>query len=270
MKSRIPCTACILTRNAERTIVACLDALGGIDEVIVQDASTDRTQELAAHYPNVRLIPQNPAYLDSEGRCTHFACMRNEGVRAASHDWILVVDSDEILTLSFLEEVAAVIAKGEPAICSVFRRFFLHGQPVMHFACYPAFQVRLFHRRVVEGYGKAVHERVIPLPGTRTQMLRTEFPEVVPALSVQEMKYAYYRKLEAGRLGRIPLWRWMRWILLRNLLSALAIVLRMLWIHALPRRGMCMPIAYELQYIRHQLRIIVCTFPYRRHSYTSP
>lgn len=264
MSSHIPCTVQVLTRNNAGGIRACLDSLTMFDEVIVQDGySTDGTREVASSYPNVRLMDQNRAYLNDEGRITDFAAMRNESIRVAMHDWIFVVDGDEHVDSALIANVAEIVGHNEPGVYEVFRRFYIDGEPVMFCSGYPALQIRLFHRTLTDGYMKPVHERLKLKNGVRTKRLKAELPVPLPPAHTLQPKHDRYLAMEKEWQGVMPWGRWCKWVLARNLRSAIGLCVRLLWIWLIPRKGKRMPLSHEFSYIRHQLRIIIHTFPLR-------
>ncbi len=88
-----PVTVCaaILAKNEERCIARCIDSLqGAVDEIIVMDTgSTDRTLDIVASYPDVKLL--KTTWDDS------FAAARNETIPHIRSDWVLWIDADEWL-----------------------------------------------------------------------------------------------------------------------------------------------------------------------------
>lgn len=258
----ILCTVQVLTRNSMPGIRRCLDSLRAFAEVIVQDGgSTDGTRELLQEYPNVRLVEQNPCYLNAEGRITDFAAMRNESISAARYDWIFVVDGDERVDSTLIAEVDRIVQEGKPGVYQAFRRFYLGERPVVFCSGYPALQIRLFHRGCIEGYVKPVHERLNLKPGCQTQLLKAELPVPLPPVEDLLPKYERYLRMEIRRIGIISWGRWIRWVLLRNLRSIIGLAVRILWLRLLPCRGLRMPLRYELPYLRHSWRTIVYACP---------
>jgi glycosyltransferase involved in cell wall biosynthesis len=256
----IPCTVQILTKNSASTLANCLDALQDFQEIIVQDGgSTDGTREIALRYPNVVLLDQDPLLLTPEGKIADFAAMRNRGIAHALFPWIFIVDSNEPVSTALSHEVMKAV-QGEPAAYSVFRRFYLHDEPIAWCARYPALQIRLFHRSCTSGYIKAVHERLILFPHTHERIFSTELKEILPPLSVLPSKFAYYRSLECKRVGILSWCEW-RYLLFRNTRSCLGISLRLLRIWCLPRTGKRMPLAYEFSHMRQLCLLIYELFP---------
>lgn len=240
----------------------CLESLGVFAEVIVQDGgSTDGTREAARSFSNVRLLEQNPALLDPSGRIEDFSAVRNDGIRAARHDWIFVVDSDERMDSALVEEIRTIVERNVPGVYRAFRRFYLDDKPIIFCAGYPAYQIRLFHRSCTDGYVKPVHERLQLHGGVAVQTLASELPVPLPPVASLPAKEERYLALEVRRFGVLPWGAWLRKMLLRKLLSATWILLRALWLRVLLRPGLRMPFAYEWSGIRYALRVMVWTCP---------
>jgi Glycosyltransferases involved in cell wall biogenesis len=91
MTKKYSISAVILTKNSEKKIEKCLASLKGwADEILLVDGgSTDKTAEIAAQYgAKVYLHPFSGS----------FAGERNFGNDKASSEWVLQLDSDEIVT----------------------------------------------------------------------------------------------------------------------------------------------------------------------------
>lgn len=260
--SLIPCTAQVLSRNSVDGIKKCLDSLTKFDEVIVQDGySTDGTRAIASSYPNVRVLDQNKAYLNNEGRIIDFSAMRNESIRAAKYDWIFVVDGDEHVDSALISEVESIVTRNQPGIYQAFRRFYVGGEAIMHSAGYPALQIRLFHRSLTEGYVKPVHERLHLKEGVTKQLLVSELPVPLPPARELQPKFDRYLAMERKRQGIMQWGTWCKWVFFRNIRSIVGLTLRLLWIWLIPRKGKRLPLSYELQYIWHSFRTIIYTCP---------
>ena len=81
---------CMITKNEEKNIKACLDSMVNIaDEIIIVDTgSTDRTIEIAKSYG---------AKVFSYKWNDDFSEARNISLEKATKDWIIVLDGDEVL-----------------------------------------------------------------------------------------------------------------------------------------------------------------------------
>jgi glycosyltransferase involved in cell wall biosynthesis len=92
----------ITTCNSARTINKCLEAVKWANEIIVVDSeSRDGTIEICREYPNCRLL-QNPSPYPN--------IKRNYGYEQASGDWILTLDSDEIIPPKLSEEIRQIVS----------------------------------------------------------------------------------------------------------------------------------------------------------------
>lgn len=100
MPARI--SLCLIAKNEEANIGACLDSVDGlVDEMIVVDTgSTDRTAEIAGAR---RALVHSFAWNDS------FADARNAALERATGDWILSLDADERLDSASKEVVRSVV-----------------------------------------------------------------------------------------------------------------------------------------------------------------
>lgn len=262
MSTLIPCTVQMLCKNSMPDIRTCLESITDFAEVIVQDGfSTDGTREAVSAFPNVRLIDQDRSLLDAEGRITDFAAMRNLGLEAATYDWVMMVDSDEEVDPAMVAEVRTIVERGIPGVYRVFRRFIVNGEPVIYCAGYPAYHIRLFHRSCVDGYVKAVHERLAVHPSVQIQVLKTELQVPLPPAKDLEAKHRRYLDMEVKRLGIMPWGRWFRWIFFRNIRSMVGLLIKVVALWLLPRKGKRMPFAYDWQAVRQLFWTIVLTFP---------
>ena len=96
--------------NEERLLGATLDAIHAAaracgephEVIVVDDASSDRTAEVAAaHGAGV-----------VHGRCRQIAATRNAGARAARGDWLVFVDADTLIDATVLREAFDALRRG--------------------------------------------------------------------------------------------------------------------------------------------------------------
>ncbi len=87
----------IITKNEEKNIKDCLDSVNWADEiVIVDDASQDKTLEIAKAYPQVKIILH---------RFESFSKQRQYAIGLAEREWILMLDADERVTEGLKKEI---------------------------------------------------------------------------------------------------------------------------------------------------------------------
>ncbi len=99
-------SVCMIVKNEERSLPRCLESVHGLaDEIIVVDTgSTDLTTEVARrHGARVSRV----AWTGS------MSVARNEALRRATGDWILVLDGDETLDRASHAEVRRLMQTGQ-------------------------------------------------------------------------------------------------------------------------------------------------------------
>lgn len=101
----------IPTYNAEAYLPQCLDSIlaqehSGCEVIVVDDGSTDGTAALLERYPDVKVVHQ-----ENHGMST----ARNRGLDEARGEYILFVDSDDLLTEGALATLASELT-GEDII----------------------------------------------------------------------------------------------------------------------------------------------------------
>lgn len=88
-------SAIVLAKNNENTIRKTLESLQGFNDVVVYDnGSTDLTMQIAQEFPNVNLI---------QGEFKGFGWTKNQAASFAKNDWILIIDSDEVVDKKLFE-----------------------------------------------------------------------------------------------------------------------------------------------------------------------
>ena len=87
-------SAVVLAKNNEATIQKTLQSLEAFDDVVVYDnGSTDRSKEIAQSFSNVHLV---------QGEFRGFGWTKNRATQYAKHEWVIIVDSDEVLDAQLL------------------------------------------------------------------------------------------------------------------------------------------------------------------------
>lgn len=87
-------SAVVLAKNNQQTIRKTLESLQNFDNVVVYDnGSVDDTLTIIKEFSNVRLV---------EGEFKGFGWTKNKAVTYATYDWIIIVDSDEVIDSELL------------------------------------------------------------------------------------------------------------------------------------------------------------------------
>lgn len=146
-------SATILTKNSQKTLRETLDSLKQFDEVIVLDSgSDDQTLTIASQYTNV-VIHRSP-FLG-------FGPMHNYAVKLAKHDWILSIDSDEIVSAELNKELLA-LQLDPTSIYGFKRENYFNGKHIRYCSGWcPDIVFRLFHRKHTKFSEDLVHEKIL-------------------------------------------------------------------------------------------------------------
>ena len=144
-----PVSAVIITKNEEKNIGRCLQALQKVaDEIIVVDAlSTDRTTEIAKGL-GAKIFSIE---------WTGFGPQKNFGLRQASHDYIVALDADEVLTNEAIEEIKQLKEEGFKGVYELPLKNFYFGK----FLRYKDYKKRIFNKTEVQWNNNEVHEGLI-------------------------------------------------------------------------------------------------------------
>lgn len=142
-------SAVVISHNEARTIGNCVEALRKVcDEVVVLDSqSTDGTIGICEKL-GAKVVQQD---------WLGYSQTKNLGNQMASNDWILSIDSDEVLS----DELIETLKNLKPETTKVYaldRITEYEGKWVRHSGWYPEWKVRLFDRREVMWQGDFVHE----------------------------------------------------------------------------------------------------------------
>lgn len=145
-------TVTVLTRNSQKYLRSLLDSLKNFSEVLIYDTgSTDDTLAIAKDYANVRI---------EIGVFEGFGPTHNKASNLAENDWILSMDSDEIVTDEMNEAIAAL--ELDPECVYAFQRHnYFNGKWIKGCGWYPDYQIRLYNRKKTRFTDAAVHEAVI-------------------------------------------------------------------------------------------------------------
>jgi len=149
---KIPISVTILTKNSQKYLKEVLTSLQIFDEVLVYDTgSKDQTLEIARQFPNVTLY---------ERPFIGFGPTHNMASNLARHDWIVSIDSDEIVTDDLSKEIQALkLTRG--CVYSLPRHNEYRGKWIRWCGWHPDRQVRLYNRLDTQFTDAQVHEAII-------------------------------------------------------------------------------------------------------------
>lgn len=153
MARALAISVCIITRDEERNIEACLESVAFADEIVVVDSgSTDRTVEFATEF-GARVIQQ--PFL-GHVKQKQFA------VERATHDIVLCLDADERVDGRLRAAIEGLLEKAvlDHSGYEVNRHTFYLGRFIDHGGWFPEWRLRLFDRRRGRWAGVDPHDRV--------------------------------------------------------------------------------------------------------------
>lgn len=206
-------SAVLITRNAAATLEATLHSLAAFPEVVVYDnGSSDRTAEIAAGFPNVRLFT---------GDFLGFGPTKNHAAGLATRDWIFSIDADEVVSAELLAALGAADVGDDRVTYAVRRENHLMGRAVRHSGWGRDWLLRLYNRRRTGFSDVPVHENVLPVEGGSTRRLggslRHDAVREVGDFLVKANRYSELRRGQ-GRRVLSPLGIFLRaaWAFLRT------------------------------------------------------
>lgn len=179
-------SAIVLTLNEEIHIRECLERLQWCQERILVDMhSQDRTREFARDLATMTILHDpNP----------NFDVARNRGIEAATKDWLLVVDADELIPDALAKRLRAeaVTVPGDVAGIWIPRMNYCFGRPLPHAGGFPDYQLRMF-RRGAGCYPERLHS-AIRVNGRTTR------------LPIEEGNWMLHVRKNAGVGGLVRKW----------------------------------------------------------------
>jgi glycosyltransferase involved in cell wall biosynthesis len=125
MTDRARVSAVIPTKNVAGFIRPTLESLRFCDEVVIVDMfSTDESRAVCESYPNVRFY-QRQDYIYGNF---------NYGIEQATGDWILRIDSDELVGPELRESILEVLAEPDPKFLhyDAFCHLYFFGMRLRH------------------------------------------------------------------------------------------------------------------------------------------
>lgn len=142
----------VLAKNNDNTIRQTLDSLKGFNDVVVYDnGSTDDTMNIAKEFNNVNL---------RKGEFKGFGWTKNHAASYAKNDWILIVDSDEVVDKELFETLSNKKLDKSCVYKLNFKAFYKNIQ-VKHCGWNNQKIKRLYNKEVTSYNSNDVHEDII-------------------------------------------------------------------------------------------------------------
>ena len=159
---------CMIVKNEEEYLEQCLNSVKGIvDEIIIVDTgSTDKTKEIAERF--------DAKIFDFRWN-DDFSAARNESLKHATKEWILVLDADEILDEKSKDAIKEIIKETENDAFLFLQKNYTNKASIAGFVSeehknkgkayagwYGSFIARLFRNRKGYEFEGTVHELAEP------------------------------------------------------------------------------------------------------------
>lgn len=175
----------MMAKNAEVTIDECLSSLTRFEEVILYlNNSTDNTSLISQKYKNVKIV---------DGEFVGFGPTKNLAGESAKNDWILSLDTDEILNDDLINEIANIDVNDKNNIFVIKRdNYFLGYKTVSR-----DFVVRIYNRTTTKFTDAKVHEKVIENSNSKKINLKN----TIKHLNITDINQTLYKTIQYTDLG---------------------------------------------------------------------
>ncbi len=117
---------CMIVKNEEQFLEKCLQSVQGlVDEIVIVDTgSTDKTPEIAKKFTQKVFNFQ---------WCDDFSAARNESLKHATGDWILVLDADETISRQDLKQLLLFADNNQFDVYSFITRSYINNSHDLFF-----------------------------------------------------------------------------------------------------------------------------------------
>jgi glycosyltransferase involved in cell wall biosynthesis len=205
---------CMIVKNEEFFLEQCLESVKDlVDEIIIVDTgSVDKTVEIAKKFTDK---------IFNFEWCDDFSAARNESLKHATGDWILVLDADEIIVPEDHQKVRVIVNNGEAVAYEMPQLHYTN-----HYRSHPNFVeieddnfkgfygvsiVRFFKRSQDIYFDYCVHETIKPslkLMGEKIDELLVPIHhyQELKGLGDVEKKQETYFKLSLKNIQKYPLY----------------------------------------------------------------
>jgi len=188
-------SATILTYNSQGKLDNVLLALAFCDEVVILDSgSSDNTLNIAAKYPNVEIYKH-------EGEFLGFGAMHQKATKLAKYDWVLSIDSDEVVSKELQDEILNK-ALDPQTVYAIGSKNFYNNEYIYSCGWSPDYKLRLFNKTVTDFDDKMVHENIITdglkIAKLKYPLLHYSYNDASDFIAKMQKYSDYYAKQNKG------------------------------------------------------------------------
>lgn len=171
-------SAVVNTYNSDKKLSITLKSLqNNVDEIVVADmGSTDKTLEIAQKYQ---------AKIVKVKRFDFVEPARNQAIKSALGDWILIVDSDEEISKTLIKRLRKIAEQGKVEVVKIPRKNIIFNQWIKHTRFWPDYQIRFFKTGYVNWLNQ-IHSE----PKTKGKVLK------LPAEEKYSLIHYHYDSIE--------------------------------------------------------------------------
>lgn len=148
-------SVCVLACNEEQQLPRCLDSVAWADElvVLVDAKSRDGSEKIARERAQRVEVRPYAGDVEQKRQCTELA----------SHDWVMILDPDEVMSPELAAELRAALAQtsGDCDGYELNRVTFHLGRWLRHGDFHPDWKLRVFRRSRARFEGLDPHGRVV-------------------------------------------------------------------------------------------------------------
>ncbi len=183
-------SAIILSHNSEHSIEKAIKSVIWCDEtILIDDDSSDKTTEIASKY---KIIIHKRRLNDN------FSNQRNFGLQIAKGDWVLFLDSDEIISTNLRNEIVTCIKEDKYNGYYICREDYVWDIKLKNNEMGRAFSIRLAKRNRGQWEG-IVHEKWI-ISGNTKKLNNPIYHYPHKSISYFITKINYYTELRSKEL----------------------------------------------------------------------
>jgi glycosyltransferase involved in cell wall biosynthesis len=189
----VPISVVIITKNASDIIKGCLEKARELtDDIIIIYNGSDDDDTLN--------IPVKDGCRVYKKTWDGYGANKNKGIQDARYNWILSIDSDEILDNELISAIHNLNFSDIKVVYDIkFRPYF--GEKPIHFGCWGRdHHIRLFNRGFVKWSETLIHEKlVLPPQAQKKKIDGSIYHYSVKDVYEFDSKGRYYAKLSAKK-----------------------------------------------------------------------
>jgi len=185
-------SAVIITKNEEHNIRRCLESVKWADEIVIYDSgSLDETLDICREYECAIYICD---VWEGFGKAKH------EAVCSAKHDWVFVIDADEVCSDALQKKILSILNDKDSFFGYVIKlNSFYLGKEIKYSGWQRDYTLRLFNRQYGNFNDKIVHE-FVEVNTPIEQINEVLFHYTYPNISTHLGNMLHYSHLSAEQL----------------------------------------------------------------------